>query len=235
MIGEERVKARLAAIDAQLRPRVDAAASAGPTLLVGREQELGLLRARWEQVVEGQGRVVLFTGDAGIGKSRLVQALISSAEQESHYELQFGCSPYYAHSPLYPVIDLLPRVFGWRRVDADDTKVEKLEAFCTRLRLTTAEGLPLLAALLSLPASKRFPLPPMSPERQKQRTLQTLLEATLALATERPLLMVVEDLHWADPTTMELLALITEQVPTVRLFALVTALALLQPRYRYAG
>ena len=224
VIGEERVKHRLAAIDSELAPGPEVDASVRfTTPLVGREQELGLLGDRWQQVTEGQGRVVLLMGDAGIGKSRLLHAFTSSVGETPHYELLFRSSAYHAHSPLYPVIHLVPGVLGWRRVDSDATRLEKLQAFCARLHLSTAEDLPLLASLLSLPDLKDFPLTPMSPERRKQLTLQTLLKTALALAAERPVLLVVEDLHWIDPTTMELLAMLADQAPTVRLFALFTA------------
>lgn len=191
--------------------------------LVGRLQELGLLRERWKQVSEGRGRLVLVSGDAGIGKSRLVQALLAHLEQEPHAHLEFRCSPYYANSPLYPVIALLPTVLGWSRGDANEARLEKLEAFCARHRLPPIEGVPLLASLLSLPASDRFPMQAMSPERRKQRTLQILIAIVLSFAAEQPLMMVIEDLHWIDPTSTQLLTLLIDQVPTVPLFLLLTA------------
>ena len=204
-------------------PRRETAAGIGPAPLVGREQERGLLHDCWEQVTEGQGRVVLLMGDPGIGKSRLVRTLIADIESEPHAFLELHCSEYHANSPLYPVVSLLWNVLAWRRGDSDETRLEKLATFCTRFQVSPAEGLPLLVSLLSLPPSKRFPLPPMSPERQKQRTLQTLLRAVIALGAEQPVLAVVEDLHWIDPTTMEFLKLLVDQVPTVRLFVLLTA------------
>ena len=224
VVGEERIRHRLAAIDAPQTPAAPSETNVRPgPPLVGREQELGLLGDRWQQVTEGQGRVVLLLGDAGIGKSRLVQAFTSSVGDTPHYELQFRSSAYHAHSPLYPVIHLVPGVLGWRRVDSDATRLEKLQAFCARLHLSTSDDLPLLVSLLSLPDLADFPLAPMSAERRKQLTLQTLLKTALALAAERPLLMVVEDLHLIDPTTMELLTMLADQAPTVRLFALFTA------------
>ncbi len=212
---------------ALLRPdmslRKEATQGVESVSLVGRAQELGLLQDCWAQVTEGEGRVVLLTGDPGIGKSRLVQTLIAGVGSELHVLLELRCSEYHANSPLYPVIALLWNVLSWRRGDSDETRLEKLVAFCKHYRVSSTEGLPLLISLLSLPPSKSFPLPPMSRERQKQRTLQTLLGAAIALGAERPVFAVVEDLHWIDPTTMEFLTLLVDQVPTVRLFVLLTA------------
>ena len=212
---------------ALLRPdmsaRKETVPGADSASLVGRAQELGLLQDCWAQVAEGEGRVVLLMGDPGIGKSRLVQTLIASIESEFHVLLELRGSEYHANSPLHPIISLLWNVLSWSRQDSDETRLEKLAAFCTHYRVSSAEGLPLLISLLSLPPSSRFPLPPMSPGRQKQRTLQTLLGAVIALGAERPVFAVVEDVHWIDPTTMEFLALLVDQVPTVRLFVLLTA------------
>jgi tetratricopeptide (TPR) repeat protein len=230
VIGDERVRARLAAVDS--RTVTDAAmAPMGRSSFVGREPELAMLRNYWEQACAGQGRVTLLTGDAGIGKSRLVQALVAGIQHVPHLELEFHCSAYYANSPLYPVINLLPGVIGLSREDSDAARLAKLKAFCAGHGVSEAEGLPLLASLLSLPGAQDLAVPPMSPERQKQRTLQTLLGVAMSFAAERPLLVIVEDLQWIDPTTMDLLELLINQVPAARVCALVTARVPFQPRW----
>ncbi len=222
VVGEERGMRRFSAHDASHAPPPTATEGVARPL-VGRSQELGLLRECWTQVSEGRGRVVLVSGDPGIGKSRLVQALLTSLEREPHAHLEFRCSAYYANSPLYPVIALLPTVLGWGRDDANDARLDKLEAFCSLHRLPAGEAMPLLASLLSLPAPARFPLQSMSPERQRQRTLQMLIGIVVSFAGEKPLMMVIEDLHWIDPTSAQLLALMIEHVPTLPLFMLLTA------------
>ena len=152
-----------------------------------------------------------------------MQALVSHLGEEPHAHLEFRCSANYANSPLYPVVALLPTVLAWSRADGNEAKLEKLDAFCARHRLPTSEALPLLASLLSLPVSDRYTVPSMSPERQKQRTLQILTTIVVSFAAEKPLTMVVEDLHWIDPTSKQLLAMLIDQVPTVPLFMLLTA------------
>jgi class 3 adenylate cyclase/tetratricopeptide (TPR) repeat protein len=191
--------------------------------LVGRVQELQLLRDYWKQVREGRGRVVLVLGEPGIGKSRLLKVFAADLEQEPYAYLEFGCAAQHENSPLYPVIALLPTVLEWSRQDTLDVKRQKLEAFCVRHRLPPGEGLSLLGALLSLPASDRSPALPMSPERQRQRTLQVLAAIVFSYAAEKPLMIVVEDLHWMDPTSKQLLDLVIDQVPTVPLFLLLAA------------
>jgi class 3 adenylate cyclase/tetratricopeptide (TPR) repeat protein len=208
------------------------AAGAGPTPLVGRDQELGLLRDCWEQVAEGQGRVVLVMGDPGIGKTRLVQTLVADVADQPHVLLELRCSEDHANSPLYPVIRLLWSVLGWSRGDGDEARLDKLVRFCERYAVLGPDAVPLFASLLSLSPSPRYPAPPMSPERQKQRTLQTLLDAVLAVAAERHVLAVVEDLHWIDPTTRELLTRIIEQVATARMLVLLTARFQFQPPWQ---
>ena len=231
VLGEERSRRRFSAHDSSQRPPVTPQDHRGARPLVGRARELGLLHDSWKQVCEGRGRVILVSGDAGIGKSRLVEALVSQLQDEPHAHLEFGCSANYTNSPLYPVVALLPTVLGWSRADALEVRLEKLDAFCSRHRLPTGEALPLLASLLSLPASGRYALPPMSPERQKQRTLQLLAMIVVSFAGEQPLTMVVEDLHWIDPTSKQLLAVLIDQVPTVPLFMLLTARLEFEPSW----
>ena len=223
VIREERSRRRFSAHDSSQVSYATATHISEARPLVGRLQELGLLRDCWRQVSEGRGRVVLVSGDAGIGKSRLVQALNSLLEREPHAHLEFRCSAYYANSPLYPVVAVLPTVLGWGRDDATEARFEKIEAFCTRHHLPRADAVPLLASLLSLPAFDRFPSPSMSPDRQRERTLQILVAIVLSFAAEEPVMIVVEDLHWIDPTSRQLLALLIDQVPTVPLFVVLTA------------
>ncbi len=198
-------------------------AGVGLTPMVGRDQEIAMLLDRWERASEGNGHVVLLTGEPGIGKSRLVQVVKDRVVSVPHQQLECRCSPYYQHTPLYPVIDLLPRLFEWAREDAPETRLGKLERGLVQYPVVQAEVVPLLAALLSLPPVERYPLPPMSPELQKRKTLEAVLSVLHAMAAADPLLLIVEDLHWVDPTTTELLTLLLDQVPTARLLVLLTA------------
>jgi predicted ATPase/class 3 adenylate cyclase len=193
------------------------------TRLVGREQEVGLLLDRWERAAEGQGQAVLVMGEPGIGKSRAVRALRERLAGEPHRWLEARCSPYYTHTPLQPIIEVLSRLWGRAPEAAADGGLEALETWLRSLEIDPAEALPLLALLLSRPAPEGYPLPPMSPERQRRRTLETVVAVVLALTGEQPLVLVVEDLHWVDPTTLELLGQLIDQAPTARLLLLLTA------------
>jgi TOMM system kinase/cyclase fusion protein len=209
------------------RSRLDAAGSTGLTPLVGREQEVALLLERWEQVKDGLGQVVLLSGEAGIGKSRLVQVLKEHVASEPQAWLTpCQCSPYYQNTALYPLIDLLERVaLGFEREESPAQKLRKLEGFLVQYGLPLAEAVPLFAALLSLPLTADYaPLTvsPEQPEKQKQQTLQALLTILLRIAAQQPVLFVMEDLHWVDPTTLELLSLLVDQGPTARMLVLLT-------------
>lgn len=209
--------------EAEARTRLDVAATTGLTPLVGREQEAEVLRERWDRVVEGHGHVAVLSGEAGIGKSRLVQMLTVHVAGTPHLRLEARCSPYYRNSPLYPVIDLLPRMLGWRREDPLDAKLQALEDLVSRYAVPMPEVVPLLASLLSLPEPGRYPALVMSPERQKQKTEEALVALLLAIAAQRPVLLIVEDLHWIDPSTLEWLTRLLDQVPGARLLMLLTA------------
>jgi class 3 adenylate cyclase/predicted ATPase len=202
--------------------RLEAAASAGLTPLVGREQEIGLLLERWEQVKEGRGQVVLISGEAGIGKSRLLHALHERTASGPQTWLECRCSPYYQNSAFYPVIELLQRVFEFRREDSSEEKLRKLEVGALRAAPLQPEVVPLFASLLSLPLPDRYPPLTLTPQRQKQKTHEAILAWLLATAAEQPLRFVMEDLHWADPSTLELLGLLIDQAPTARIFVLLS-------------
>jgi predicted ATPase len=192
--------------------RLDVAATRGLTPLVGREEEVGLLLRRWAQSQDGLGQVVLLSGEAGIGKSRLVQVLREHAEREGCTRLIFRCSPYYQQSALHPMIEQVQRRLQWRRDETTETKLAKLEQTLQAYRFALDEVVPLLAALLSLPLPEaRYAPLPLSPQRQRQKTLEVLLAWLLAEAERQPTLAVWEDLHWADPSTLEFLSLLIDQ------------------------
>jgi tetratricopeptide (TPR) repeat protein len=206
------------------RSRLEAAGSTGLTPLVGREQEVALLRARWAQAKDGLGQVVLLSGEAGIGKSRLVQVLKEHVAAEPQAWLTpCQCSPYHQNTALYPWIDLLERVaLRFEREESPQQKLSKLEGFLVQYGLTLAEAVPLFAALLSFPLTADYAPLALSPEQQKQKTLHALLTILLRIAAQQPVLFVMEDLHWVDPTTLEFLSLLVDQGPTARILGLWT-------------
>jgi class 3 adenylate cyclase/tetratricopeptide (TPR) repeat protein len=210
--------------ESMARSRLEAVGITGLTPLVGREQEIALLLERWTQVKDGFGQVVLLSGEAGIGKSRLVQVLKEQVAAEPQAWLTpCQCSHYYQHSALYPLIDLLERVaLRFERQESPAQKLRKLEGFLVQYGLPLAEVVPLFAALLSLPLTADYTPLNLSPEQQKQQTLQTLLTILLRIAAQQPVLFVMEDLHWVDPSTLELLSLLVDQCPTARILALFT-------------
>jgi class 3 adenylate cyclase len=206
------------------RSRLEAAGRTGLTPLVGREAEVGLLRERWAQVTEGLGQVVLLSGEAGIGKSRLVQVLTEQVASEPQAWLTpCQCSPYYQHTALYPMIELLERVaLRFEREESSQQKLNKLEGLLVQYGLPLAEAVPLCAALLSLPLTADYAPLTVSPEQQKQQTLHALLTVLRRIAAQQPVLFVMEDLHWVDASTLEFLTLLVDQGPTARILALFT-------------
>jgi class 3 adenylate cyclase/tetratricopeptide (TPR) repeat protein len=206
------------------RSRLEAVGTTGLTPLVGREPEVALLQERWAQVKEGLGQVVLLSGEAGIGKSRLVQVLAAQVAAEPQAWLTpCQCSPYHQNTALYPMIELLERVaLRFEREESPDQKRRKLEGFLVQYGLPLAETVPLFAALLSLPLAAEYSPLNLSPEQQKQKTLHALLTILLCIAARQPVLFVMEDLHWVDPSTLELLSLLVDQGPTARILALFT-------------
>ncbi len=205
------------------RGRLEAAARRGLTPLVGRDIEIALLQERWVQVQQGSGQGVMLSGEAGIGKSRLVRALIEQLAETPFTRLEYRCSPYHQHTALYPAVDLLQRSLRFDSTTSADEKMTRLETLLHEHQLDLQEHLPLLASLLSLsPPADRYPPLQMSPQQQRQRTLDMLLALTLARAKQQPVLFIVEDLHWIDPSTLEWLGLLIDQGPTARILTLMT-------------
>lgn len=193
--------------------------------LVGRDEETGLLRRAWQSVKdEGRGQVVTISGEAGIGKSVLIDGLGAEVRAEGLPRLTMRCSPYHANSALYPVIEYYKRLARWRPEDGVDQRLAKLEAALEAFSQPVGETVPLLAALLSLPLPEdRYPPLDLIPQQQKQWTQDAIIAMTLETAESQPLLQLWEDLHWADHSTLELLGLLIEQAPTASLLILLTA------------
>jgi predicted ATPase/class 3 adenylate cyclase len=208
--------------------RIEVAVKTGLTPLVGREHEVGLLHERWAQARDGRGQVVMLSGEAGIGKSRLVQALMEHLAGEAHRRIECRCSPYYQHTALYPVVTHLQLLLQLNREENAAERLRKLEAVLAPYGLPLQEVVPLLAELLSLPLPARYPALTLTPERQKQKTFEALRAWLLAEAERQPVCFVVDDLHWADASTLEWLCLVLDQVSTARLLVLL----LFQPEFR---
>jgi predicted ATPase len=193
------------------------------TPLVGREQEVGLLRERWTQVQDGRGQVIILHGEAGIGKSRLVHVVTEHVADAPHTRWECRCSPYYHNTALYPLIDVLQRALHWHLDETAEAKLGKLEHFVRQAPLPLDETVPLFATLLSLPLpAERYPPLALPPQLQRQKTFEALLAAFLTQAADQPVLFIIEDLHWVDPTTVEWLSLAVDQAPTTALCLLVT-------------
>jgi class 3 adenylate cyclase/predicted ATPase len=192
-------------------------------VLVGREEESGLLRRRWEQSRAGLGQVVFVSGEAGIGKSALVESLRVQVRAEGLPRIAYHCSPYHTTSALYPVIIHIEHLLQFASDDPPATRLAKLEAGLQPYDLPLAEVVPLFAGLLSVPLpAERYMALTLSPQQQKQQTLDALVAWMVAEAERHPVLVAWEDLHWADPTTLEVLGLVIEQAPTVPMLHVLT-------------
>jgi len=198
------------------------------TPLVGRDEEIDLLLRRWARAKAGDGQIILVSGEAGLGKSRTTEALEERLHGEPHLRLRYFCSPYHRDSALFPIIDQLGRAAGFARDDAPALKLEKLEALLARTA-PPDEDVALLADLMSLPAAERHPLPNLSPQRKKERTLQALIRQIEGLAHGKPVVTVWEDAHWLDPTSRELLDLTVEHVRSLPVLLIVTFRPEFQP------
>jgi len=217
---DEPVSAWQVLAESAVESRFEAQHEIALTPLIGREEELELLRRRWRQAEEGEGRVLLLLGEAGIGKSRLTRALLEGLAGEPHLRLRYFCSPHHRNSALFPVISQIEHAAGFLRDDDAEQKLEKLDASLARAA-AAPEAVDLIADLLSLPA--RHPAPELSPQQRKEKTLAALIAQLDGLARQQPVLMLFEDLHWIDPTSLELLAAIVDRVQRLPVLLLATA------------
>lgn len=217
-----------------LYSRLDVAQTRGLTPLVGRESEVTLLLERWEQAKAGYGQVVLLSGEAGIGKSRLVHMLKEHVTNEPHTRWECRSAEYYQNTALFPLTDVFQHVLQWQPEESPDEKFAKLEQTLNQYRLPLGESVPLFASLLALSLPDNY-YPPLnlSPKRQRQKTLEAIVAILLELAERQPLLFILEDLHWTDPTTLELLNLLIDQTPTASLLTVLTCRPTFQPTWSH--
>jgi class 3 adenylate cyclase/tetratricopeptide (TPR) repeat protein len=195
----------------------------GTTPLVGREEECELLRRRWRQAVGGDGQLVLLTGEPGIGKSRLAATLTEEIKGGPHALIRFLCSPRRSYSTLFPVIAQLERALAFVPGEAPTEKLAKLESFLGKTGFADAEAVALIGHLLALPIADRYPVLELSPQKRKEKTFAVLLDWLARMAEQEPLLVVFEDVHWIDPTSLEILSLVAPRVARLPILLLVTA------------
>ncbi|HVO26733.1 MAG TPA: AAA family ATPase [Candidatus Margulisiibacteriota bacterium] len=208
--------------------RLAAGAARGLTPFVGRDDERRLLLNRWERAQDGDGHIVLIAGEAGIGKSRLVQDFKEHLGTTPHTWIECACSQYLQDTPFAPLVDLVEQRFQWAAELLPEERVATLEQACVFAGLDPGKAVPLLAPLLSLPIPERCQPLLVTAEEQRRRLMTTIVEATLAGARLQPLVVVMEDLHWMDPSTLELVRLLVDQLATARMLLVLTA----RPEFR---
>ncbi|NNE34539.1 MAG: AAA family ATPase, partial [Rhodothermales bacterium] len=220
--------------ETETRSRLQVAAAAGLTPLVGREVEVGMLRDRWELACDGEGQAVVLTGEPGIGKSRLIEMLKEYARLDPDVALtQCECSPYHQNTPFYPLVTWVEqRMLGFQRGDSPDDRTKGLERLLMNRTMPLDDAVPMLALLLSLPLPDEYERPNVPPEELRRKTIQLVISMLLGPARGRPHLLIVEDLHWADPSTLELLGQLVDVVPSEHLMLLVTCRSEFQPPWQ---
>ncbi len=206
----------------QVVDRFEATHGTRLTPLVGRESELALLLDRWRHATEGRGQAVVLRGEPGMGKSRVVRAFRELIAAEAPTWVQYQCSPFFTNTAFYPLMEQLKRAADFGDDDSTEVKLDKLESLLDRSGGAVADAPPLLADLLSVPSEGRYPRLDLSPERQKERTIEVVSQGLGRLATMAPLLAVFEDVHWIDPSTLELATHLVSHVPEWRVLLLVT-------------
>jgi class 3 adenylate cyclase/predicted ATPase len=202
--------------------RFDAIRDGKLTRFVGRQRELQELLGLWKRANDGKGQIALLCGEPGIGKSRISNVVEGSIAEDPHITIRYQCSPHHTNSPFYPVISQLERAARFERTDTPEVKLDKLEALLSKAGQTTLSDAGLFAALLSIPTSGRYPALDLAPQRQKDLTIDALIRQLFALARIQPVLFLIEDVHWIDPTTLELINRTIEPLKAASVLSLVT-------------
>ena len=217
--GPVRVWSALRASSAE--GRFEALHGTGLTSLVGREEELELLLRRWSTAKTNEGQMVLLSGEAGIGKSRLTAALLESLATEPHTRLRYFCSPQHTDSALYPIIGQMKRAAGLAPEDKPQARLDKLDAMLAQ-NSTSKEHAGLFAEMLSLPNDGRYPALELTPQQRRQKTLEALTAQLAGLASQHPVLMIFEDVHWIDPTSLEALNRTVDRIKSLPALLIIT-------------
>jgi class 3 adenylate cyclase/predicted ATPase len=217
----EPLRAWVALRASTVESRFEALHAAGLTTLVGREEEIELLRRRWSRAKSGNGQVALISGEPGIGKSRLTAALLESLAPEPHTRLRYFCSPQHTDSAFSPIIGQMERAAGLLHDDTSQQKLDKLDALLAQAS-TSIQDAALIAEMLSLPNDGRYPALDLTPQQRRQKTLEALTGQMETLSRQKPVLMIFEDAQWADPTSLEAFGRVVDRIRTLRVLLLVT-------------
>jgi class 3 adenylate cyclase/predicted ATPase len=201
--------------------RFEALHPSGLTALVGREEETELLLRRWSRAKSGEGQVVLISGEAGIGKSRLTAVLLESAASEPHTRLRYFCSPQHTDSAFYPIVGQMERAAGFLHNDMPQQKLDKLDAALAHSS-ASIQDVALIAEMLSLPDDGRYPALELTPQHRRRKTMEALTAQMVALSRQKPVLMILEDAHWADPTSLEAFSRAVDRIRRLKVLLLVT-------------
>ena len=217
----EPVRAWVALRASTVESRFEALHPSGLTALVGREEETELLLRRWSRTKSGEGQVVLISGEAGVGKSRLTAALLESLASEPHTRLRYFCSPQHTDSAFSPIIGQMERAAGFLHDDTPQQKLDKLDALLAQAS-TSVQDAALIAEMLSLPNDGRYPTLELTPQQRRQKTMEALTTQMETLSRQKPVLMIFEDAHWADPTSLEAFGRVVDRIRTLKVLLLVT-------------
>jgi class 3 adenylate cyclase/predicted ATPase len=215
------VRAWVALRRSLVESRFEAMHASGLTELVGREEEIEILLRRWSKAKTSEGQVVLLSGEPGIGKSRLTAALLERITAEPHTRLRYFCSPQHTDSALYPIIGQMERAARFTHTDTEQVKLDKLDAVLA-LTSTSKQDAALFAEMLSLPNDGRYPALELDPQQRRQKTLEALFAQVETFVRKNPVLMIFEDAHWTDPTSLEAFGRTVDRIKSLRVLLIVT-------------